>query len=457
MPCITAEREGSEMRWYRDCAAALLVPVLLVGLALGTPRPVRADDTGAFAGGAILGMLLSGTFDRDYPRGYSFRYTGEPTWYYYPSTGVYGFPPDAGPYPYNQRWWENAGNYQGRLVLMPARYPGSGERRALHYAIGNLGPIFLMPNDPRWARSTEYCADCVDNRIEPRLYGQYRWEPSLELGTYRRPATGWYNGPGPDWYSGREPDQRPLLEVGRPARADDSGAFVGGTILGMLQSGTFDQDYPQGYSYNYDGEPTWYYYPSVGVYAFPPDVGPYPYKQRWWEEAGHYQGRSVLVPARYPGSGERQVLRYATGTRGPIFLMPNDPRWARSTEYCADCVDNRIEPRLYGQYRWEPSLELGTYRRPATGWYNGPGPDSYNGRDRVQERTPEGAVRNRPDDRGAPADRGQAGQGRSDQGRSSTPDKGPAAGRDGNRNGEQPQQPKGDGKRDGGGDKSHGD
>ncbi len=200
----------------------LLAPVLVTALAFGTPRPAQASDTGSFITGAVLGMLMGGAFDRDYPRGYSFKYSGEPTWYYYPSTGAYAFPPDAGPYPYNQRWWESAGRYEGRPVFVPARYPGSGARQALRFAIGSRGPIFLMPNDSRWG--AQYCANCYDSHIEPRLYGQYRWEPSLELRTYRRPPTGWYNGPGPDWYAGRDRESKPAPEVSRPARPDDRGA-----------------------------------------------------------------------------------------------------------------------------------------------------------------------------------------------------------------------------------------
>ncbi len=202
----------------------LVVPVLMTALSLSAPSPARASDAGSFVAGTVLGMLMRGAFDRDYPRGYSFTYSGEPMWYYYPSVGVYGFPLDAGPYPYHQRWWENAGNYQGRLVLVPARYPGSGERRVLRYMIGTRGPIFLMPTDSRWANSSEYCASCVENRIEPRLYAQYRWEPSLELERYRRPATGWYNGPGPEGYPGREPGQKPPPELSRPVHPGDQGA-----------------------------------------------------------------------------------------------------------------------------------------------------------------------------------------------------------------------------------------
>ncbi len=253
------------------------------------------------------------------------------------------------------------------------------------------------------------------------------------------------------------------LTAPRPAPASDAGSLVAGTVLGMLMGGAFDRDYPRGFSFNYSGEPTWYYYPSTGAYAFPPDAGPYPYNQRWWESAGNYEGRPVYVPARYPGSGERQALRYTIGNLGPIFLMPTDSRWGGSDEYCATCMDNRIEPRLFGQYRWEPSLELGTYRRPPTGWYNGPGPDWYAGRDQGQRPALEVSHPARPDNQGAGADRGQAGQGRSDQSRSSTTDRAPAAARDGSRSGDQPQQQPKDsgkpagGKGDGGGDKRHGD
>jgi hypothetical protein len=108
------------MKWYRCYARLLMVPVLAVGLALGTSRPARAAGTAASIGGAILGSLLNGQFDRDYPpgsitfgRGYGpggqngyYGYCARgygcgnerPVWFYYPGAGVFAFPGSASPY-----------------------------------------------------------------------------------------------------------------------------------------------------------------------------------------------------------------------------------------------------------------------------------------------------------------------------------------------------------------------
>jgi len=113
-----------------------------LGVALGTPRLAKANDTGAFIGGLVAGALLSGIFDRDYPRGIS--YSGEPVWYFYPQVGVYAFPTWARPYPYGQRYWILRTDFQGRPVFVPAPFAPYGPSQVVRFRIGRGGPIFLL-------------------------------------------------------------------------------------------------------------------------------------------------------------------------------------------------------------------------------------------------------------------------------------------------------------------------
>ena len=249
------------MRWYRCYAAMLLALVLAVGLALGTSGSARADDLGGSIGRAVLGALLSGAFDRDYPPGsitfgrgspygggnYGYGGTGpgyggwqlanrsggygycergygcgnqRPTWFYYPQSGVFAFPGSARPYPYGIRWWQYAGRYQQRLVFVPAMYQGWGDRETLRFPAQR--PMFVLPNQqyasyPGYGgqgygyggqgygyggQGYGYGGQGYGNRTDG-FFPQRDWQPSPALQSYRAPAKGWrkdWNPQRDGWY-----------------------------------------------------------------------------------------------------------------------------------------------------------------------------------------------------------------------------------------------------------------
>jgi len=217
------------MRPYRCFAATLLVPVLVAGLALSAPPPAYAGDTDAFIGGAIVGALLSGAFDRDYPpgsltfgRGYGQGGRGgfygycargygcgdeRPVWFYYPEAGVFAFPGFARPYPYGIRWWQFAGRYRGRLVFVPAMYQGWGGREALRFPAQR--PIFVLPTQqyagyggyPGYGGYGGWGYGWQPYGAQPPQMRD--WEPSPTLQYYRPPTQGWRRDWDPQrdgWY-----------------------------------------------------------------------------------------------------------------------------------------------------------------------------------------------------------------------------------------------------------------
>ena len=230
------------MRCYRHYAAVLLAPVLMVGLALGTSPPARANDAGAFIGGAILGALLTGAFDRDYPGGIGGYNTGgygtggygtggygaggrwygdeRLTWFYYPESGVFALRAATRPYPYGIRSWQFAGRYRGRMVFVPAMYQGWGYRETVRFPTQR--PMFVLPR-PQYAHypDTRSPWSRIGGQVfglerrgyggyegqpygnDPGLFLQYGWQPSPALQWYRMPADGWrqdWNPQNDGWY-----------------------------------------------------------------------------------------------------------------------------------------------------------------------------------------------------------------------------------------------------------------
>jgi hypothetical protein len=217
------------MKRSRAYVIPLLVAVLVTGFALGTPRPARANDTGAFLAGAVLGFLVDNAFDRDYPRGFTYgdrggygygagygHIGGTPVWFSWPASGVFALPRQAQPYPYGHRWWEFAGTFRGRPVFLPAVREPFGYRQVAPFP---RQPIFVHPQyAARWHGSNWGVYGRFGNRWD--VFGRYGWVPAPRLRTYRVPSGGfWYNGPDPDdWYEGREHGWRPRPDTKREGR-----------------------------------------------------------------------------------------------------------------------------------------------------------------------------------------------------------------------------------------------
>ena len=216
------------MKMNRAYAVMLMVAVMITGLAMGTPRPARADDTGAFIAGAVLGVLLDNVFDNDYPNGFSFGYSSgygpgygggfgygsgygdgynRPGWWSWPEAGVFALPEYARPYPYDHRWWEFGGTFRGRQVFVPATCEPFGFREFVMFP---SRPIFVQPRvastwygpTQNWGRYSRF-----GNRWD--VFGQYGWTPAPRLRVYRVPTDRrWYDGPDPDdWRERREHSQ----------------------------------------------------------------------------------------------------------------------------------------------------------------------------------------------------------------------------------------------------------
>jgi hypothetical protein len=208
------------MKMNRAYAVMLMAPVMATGLALGTPRPAQANDTGAFIAGAVLGVLLDNVFDRDYPTGFSFGYSsgygyGDRGWYSWPQAGVFALPEYARPYPYGHRWWEFAGTFKGRPVFAPAVDEAFGYREFVPFP---SRPIFLQPQVvSTWYGPTYNWGQYSRFGDRWGVFGQYGWTPAPKLRTYRVPSDRrWYDGPDPGF---RGDDRKPSLSS-RPRPGD---------------------------------------------------------------------------------------------------------------------------------------------------------------------------------------------------------------------------------------------
>ena len=111
------------MSTNRLVAFGLVLPILVTGLTLATPRKAQADDEWLWAlGGLIVGALIASDND------HGDRYYAPPRrakTYYYPRHRAYVFVPvKAGPR-YRPRYWTPAGHmWRGRPVWVPAQVKG---------------------------------------------------------------------------------------------------------------------------------------------------------------------------------------------------------------------------------------------------------------------------------------------------------------------------------------------
>jgi hypothetical protein len=135
------------MSTNRLFALSLIVPLLSLGLLMGTPRPAKAsDDLGWLLGGAVLGALLFS----DQPHHYSYYEPPTAQVYYYPSTRVYVWPerPEGRYYPYGHRYWVFAGyNWRGRPVFVPVSQAPrlQGTREYVRLGAGHyVRPVFRV-------------------------------------------------------------------------------------------------------------------------------------------------------------------------------------------------------------------------------------------------------------------------------------------------------------------------